>query len=183
MRVTKPLLTAEELLHLPDTGRRLELLEGELSEIPTAGGPHGNVAMTIGMFIAAHVRERQLGRAFAAETGFVLARNPDTVRAPDASFVSYDRLPQGELPPGYIEMAPGLAVEVTSPSDSARDVQEKADAWLAAGTSEVWVVFPQHRTVTVHRLSEPATVFDESETLTGGDLLPGFEVSVQELFE
>ena len=103
--------------------------------MPPAGGAHGNVAMTIGMFIAAHVRERQLGRAFAAETGFVLARNPDTVRAPDASFVSYDRLAQGELPSGYIEMAPDLAVEVTSPSDSARDVQEKADAWLAAGTS------------------------------------------------
>ena len=78
---------------------------------------------------------------------------------------------------------PDLAVEVTSPNDSAREVEQKTDSWLAAGTSEVWVVSPQHRTVTVHRLSEPATVFDESETLTGGDLLPGFEVSVQELFE
>ena len=183
MRVTKPLLTAEELLHLPDTGRRLELVEGELSEMPPAGGPHGNVAMTIGMFIAAHVRERQLGRAFAAETGFVLARNPDTVRAPDASFVSYDRLAQGELPPGYIEMAPDLAVEVTSPSDSARDVQEKADAWLAAGTSEVWVVSPQHRTVTVNRLGEPAMVIDGSGYLHGGDLLPGLVISVQAVFE
>ena len=183
MRVTKPLLTAEELLHLPDTGRRLELLEGELSEMPPAGGPHGNVAMTIGMFIAVHVRERQLGRAFAAETGFVLARNPDTVRAPDASFVSYDRLAQGELPPGYIQMAPDLAVEVTSPSDSARDVQEKADAWLAAGTSEVWVVSPQHRTVTMNRLGEPATVIDESGCLHGGNLLPGLVISVQALFE
>ena len=134
------------------------------------------------MFIAVHVRERQHGRAFAAETGFVLARNPDTVRAPDASFVSYDRLAQGELPPGYIEMAPDLAVEVTSPNDSAREVEQKTDSWLAAGTSEVWVVSPQRCTVTVHRLSEPATVFDESQTLTGGDLLPGFEVSSPRAF-
>ncbi len=176
------MLTAEELLCLPDNGLRQELVEGELYEMPPAGAEHGNVAMTIGAFIMSHVRANQLGRAFAAETGFILARSPDTVRAPDASFLSNDRLPIGELPRGYLELAPDLAVEVTSPSDSAREVQEKTDSWLAAGASEVWVVSPRQRTVTVHRIGQPPTVIDEHGTLTGGDLLPGFTVSVAELF-
>lgn len=183
MRVRKLSLTAEELLCLPDTGRRLELVGGDLFEMPPAGAEHGDIAAAILIILGSHVRENRLGRTFAAETGFILASYPDTVRAPDASFVSHDRLPEGGLPRGYLAMAPDLAVEVTSPNDSAIEVEQKANAWLAAGTSEVWVVSPQHRTVTVHRLSEPAKVFDESETLTGGDLLPGFEVSVQELFE
>ena len=183
MRVKKTLLTAEELLRLPDTGRRLELVEGELFEMPPAGGMHGGVAMRIGARISVYVDSNKLGRAFAAETGFILARDPDTVRAPDASFVSNARLPRGEVPPGYLELAPDLAVEVTSPSDSAREVQEKTDSWLAAGTSEVWILSPRQRTVTVHRAGAQETIIGERGILRGGDLLPGFEVSVAQLFD
>lgn len=182
MRVKRSLLTAEELLCLPDNGLRQELVEGELYEMPPAGAEHGNVAMIIAFFIASYVRTNQLGRAFVAETGFILGRGPDTVRAPDASFVSKDRLPIDALPRGYLELAPDLAVEVTSPSDSAREVQEKTDSWLASGTLEVWVVSPRQRTVTVHRIGQPPTVIDEHSTLTSGDLLPGFTLSVAELF-
>ena len=182
MRVRKLLLTAEELLRLPDTGRRLELVEGELFEMPPAGGEHGDIAAVVLIVLGEYVRRHRLGRTFAAETGFVLARDPDTVRAPDASFVSYGRLPRGEVPPGYVDMAPDLAVEVTSPSDSAREVQQKTDSWLAAGTSEVWVVSPRERTVTVYRLGQHPAVIDQSGSLLGGDLIPGFEVPVRELF-
>lgn len=182
MRVKKTLLTAEELLRLPDTGRRLELVEGELYEMPPAGGEHGDIAAVVLIVLGEYVRRHQLGRIFAAETGFVIARDPDTVRAPDASFVSYARLPRGDVPLGYVEMAPDLAVEVMSPNDSAREVQEKADSWLAAGTSEVWVVSPRQRTVTVYHVGEPETVIDEYGTLRGGSLLPGFGVPVSELF-
>ena len=183
MRVNKTLLTAEELLRLPDTGRRLELLEGKLFEMPPAGAEHGDIAAIILIVLGEHVRRYQLGRTFAAETGFVLARNPDTIRAADASFVSNERLPVAGLPRGYLEIAPDLTVEVISPNDTSREVLEKAHAWLAAGTSQVWVISPQPRTVTVHRAGELATVIDESGTLRGGDLLPGFEVSVAELFD
>ena len=182
-RVEKTRFTAEGLFPLPDNGRRIELVKGELHERPPANARHGDVAMEIGMALRLHVKRNRLGRVLAAETGFIIERNLDTVRAPDVSFVSAGRLPAGELPQRFLEMAPDLAVEVTSPNDSAREVEQKTDSWLAAGTAEVWVVSPQHHTVTVHRLSEPATVFDESETLASGDLLPGFEVSVQELFE
>ena len=100
MRTLKKLFTAEELLHLPTVGRRLELVKGKVYEMPPAGARHGDVAMEIGALLRTHVRANQLGRVFAAETGFILRRDPDTVRAPDAAFVSGHRLPEGELPAG-----------------------------------------------------------------------------------
>ena len=112
MRTKKATLTAEELLRLSTTGRRYELVKGELWEMPPAGGRHGSVAMRIGIILGSYVRENELGEVFAAETGFILRRDPDTVRAPDAAFVARERLPAGELPAGYLEMVPDLAVEV-----------------------------------------------------------------------
>ncbi len=93
MRARKTLLTAEELLRLSTTGRRYELVKGELFEMPPASARHGSAAMRVGSLLNAHVRANQLGEVFTAETGFILRRNPDTVRAPDSSFVARDRLP------------------------------------------------------------------------------------------
>ena len=183
MRVKKKLFTAEELLRLPSDGRRLELVKGELYEMPPAGGRHGNAAMNIGALLNMYVRQQRLGLVFAAETGFTLARNPDTVLAPDASFVSYNRLPEEDVPINFPELAPDLAVEVKSPSDSNREVREKTEQWLAAGTSAVWVVDPGDRTVTVHEPGQAPQVLTESESLTGGAVVPGFQVSVRELFQ
>ena len=118
MRTKKTTLTAEELLRLSTTGHRYELVKGELFEMPPAGGRHGSVAMRIGALLNAYVRVHSLGEVFAAETGFILRWDPDTVRASDAAFVAKERLPTGELPPGYLEMVPDLAVEVVSPGDS-----------------------------------------------------------------
>ena len=102
---------------------------------------------------------------FAAETGFILRRNPDTVRAPDASFVSAGRLPPGDLPGGFLEIAPDLAVEVVSPGDTAREVQEKVEDWLRSETHLVWAVYPATRSVTIHRtLENPKDLF-ESDTV------------------
>jgi Uma2 family endonuclease len=115
LRTRKTMFTADELLHLSATGRRYELVKGELFEMPPAGARHGDVAMQIGALLNAHIRTHQLGKVFAAETGFILRRDPDTVRAPDASFVSQERLPTGELPTGFMELPPDLAVEVVSP--------------------------------------------------------------------
>ena len=182
MRVKKPLVTAEGLLCLPDTGHRLELVEGVVYKMPPTGGMHGKAAVRIGGLLDSYVSSAGLGHVFGAETGFVIARNPDTVRGPDAAFVSYDRLPSGDVTLRFPELAPDLAVEVTSPSESAGEVREKASAWLAAGTSEVWVISPQQRTVSVYRAGEQPVVLGESDTLSGGDLLPGFEISVARLF-
>ncbi len=182
MRVKKTLLTAEDLLHLPDTGCCLELVEGELLEMPPAGGMHGKATIRIGGLLDSYALDKGLGHTFGAETGFVLGRDPDTVMAPDAAFISYERLPPDAVTPRFPELAPDLVVEVVSPNDPAREVHEKARVWLAAGTSEVWVISPQHRTVTVHRPDALETVIGESASLTGGMILPEFEVPVARLF-
>ena len=147
-----------------------------------AGGRRGRVAHRVGLVIGNHVLDRGLGRVFAAETGFLLRRDPDTVRAPDVAFVSGERLGTGEIPAGFLEMAPDLAVEVVSPGDSATAVQAKVDDWLAAGTRLVWVVDPGARSVTVHRPAGAAAVVPEAGTLDGAPVFPDFRVRVRDLF-
>ena len=179
-------VTATELpalsSRLAREGRRAELVRGDLIVMTPAGGRHGQVAHRVGLLIGNHVLDRNLGRVFAAETGFLLQRDPDTVRAPDVAFVAADRLEADEIPAGFPEMAPDLAVEVVSPSDSAPTVQAKVDDWLAAGTRLVWVIDPEARSVTVHRPARPAEVFLESDTLDGAPVLSDFRVSVRDLF-
>lgn len=181
-RTLKKLFTAEELLHLPATGRRLELVKGRVYEMPPPGARHGSVAMRIGSLLNTYVLGNLLGRAFAAETGFILRRDPDTVRAPDASFVAEDRLPDGELPIGYLELAPDLAVEVVSPSDTAREIQEKVSDWLRAGTRLVWVIYPATRSATVYRSLDDTEELSEGSNLEGDDVIPGFACNLSELF-
>jgi Uma2 family endonuclease len=182
MRARKTLLTAEELFRLSSTGRRYELVKGELFEMPPAGGRHGSVAMRIGTLLGSHVRASQLGEVFAAETGFILRRSPDTVRAPDASFVSKERLPAGELPVGFLEMAPDLAVEVVSPGDSARDVLEKVEEWLGAGVRLVWIIYPATRSVTAYHSLEDFRELSERDSLDGAEVVPGFTCRIRDLF-
>ena len=129
-----------------------------------------------------HVRSLGLGQVFAAETGFTLQRNPDTVRAPDAAFVAKDRMPQGETPDGYLALAPDLAIEVISPNDRPRAVREKVADWLNAGTRLVWVIYPSSRTVTVHRPPSSVEELGGEDTLDGAEVVPGFTCRVEELF-
>jgi len=182
MRAKKATLTAEELLRLSTTGSRYELVKGELFEMPPAGGRHGSVAMRIGIVLGSYVRENELGEVFAAETGFILRRDPDTVRAPDAAFVARERLPAGELPPGYLEMVPDLAVEVVSPGDSAREVREKVADWMRAGVRLLWAIDPATRSVTVYRSTDDLSVLSEDDSLDGGQVIPGFSTNIKDLF-
>ena len=182
MRALKTLFTAEELLHLPTKGRRLELVKGKVYEMPPAGARHGNVALQIGSLMNSYVRANQLGHVFAAETGFTLRRDPDTVRAPDASFVTTDRFPEEGLPTGFFEGSPDLAVEVVSPGDRPREVREKVADWLRAGTRLVWIIDPGTRSATVYRSLEDFEELSVDDSLNGGDVLPGFACSIGELF-
>ena len=113
----KRLFTAEELLHLPSDGRRLELVNGKIYEAPPANGRHADIAGNTASILGPYIRRNRLGRILVGDPGFILRRNPDTVRAPDVAFVSYDRLPVGELPEEYFPLAPDLAIEVVSPSN------------------------------------------------------------------
>ncbi len=182
MRTLKKNFTAEELYCLSATEQHYELVKGDLYEMAPAGGRHGGVAMQIGSLLNIYVRAKQLGRILAAETGFILHRNPDTVLAPDASFVAAGRLPEGELPTGYIEFAPDLAVEVVSPSDRNPEVLDKVADWLQAGTRLVWVIYPATRSVTVFRSLEDLENLSEEDSLDGDQVLPGFTCQIRDLF-
>jgi Uma2 family endonuclease len=176
-------MTAEELLRLPDDGKRYELVAGELHAMPPAGGEHGFIggraSRRIGRFLDEHPDVG--GEICTSDTGFRLARNPDTVRAPDAAYVSAERLPMA-LVRGYPEMAPDLVVEVVSPSDTASEVQAKVGEWLRAGSRLVWVLYPATRTAMTYQPDGAARVLHADDTLTGEPVLPGFACRVGELF-
>ena len=186
MSPQKTLVTAELLpglsSRLSSEGKRTELVEGELVVMAPAGGRHGRIANTIAYFLTQVSRDRKWGTVFAAETGFLLRRDPDTVRAPDVAFVSSERLGTDEAPAGFLKMAPDLAVEVVSPSDSAAAVQSKVEDWLGAGTRLVWVVYPDTRSVTVYRSLHEAEVLSEPDALDGSPVLPDFALPVSDLF-
>ena len=163
-------------------GKRTELVRGDLVVMAPAGGRHGHVAHRLSLFVGNHVLEGDLGRVFAAETGFLLRRAPDTVRAPDVAFVAADRLGGAEPPPGFLEMHPDLAVEVVSPSDSPAAVRAKVQDWLEAGTRLVWVAYPDSRSVTVHSQTGQPEELSETDVLSGAPALPEFSVAVRDLF-
>ncbi len=174
--------TAGELAALPDEGLRHELVAGRLLAEPPASFRHGEVAARIFRSLDRHVRRRALGRVVSAETGFLLARDPDTVRAPDVAFVSRASLARAGTFSGYFPGPPDLAVEVLSPADRPADAHAKAADYLAAGCAAVWIVDPRAREVRVHRtLLRPAT-FAAAETLDAGDPLPGLRIAVARLF-
>lgn len=183
MAETKTGMTAEELMKLPDDGMRRELVKGEVRETPPAGGLHGDIAMNIGALLKNHVKANDLGKVPAADTGFIIARNPDTTRAPDTGFISKERIPAGGPPDGYWELAPDLAVEVVSPNDTAAEVQEKAREWIEAGARLVWVVYPKTREVVVHKSLKDIEMLTEEEMLDGESVIPDFERGVREIFE
>jgi Uma2 family endonuclease len=171
--------TAEQLLRAGDIGR-CELIRGELRMMIPAGDEHGRITVTLTHAVAGHVLSRRLGVLHGAETGFILARDPDTVRAPDLAFTRAERA----APPvrGFVPGAPDLAIEVLSPDDRPGYVREKVAEWLEAGTLAVWVIDPRERTVTVHEPNRRPSVFGEADVVPGGDLLPGFALVVRDLF-
>lgn len=176
---SEKLMTADELLKLGDIGR-CELIYGELRMMSPAGASHGVVALRLGSALRQFVDDNDLGFAFAAETGYKVERNPDLVRAPDASFVRKERLPNGPQP-GFFEGAPDVAVEVISPDDTKRAVAEKANMWLANGCKSCWIADPARKTVVVQFPDGRRTAFGESDTLVD-DTLPGFSLPLNKVF-
>jgi Uma2 family endonuclease len=180
---TKISTTARELFELPDDGKRYELVEGELREMAPAGARHGRTAMKLASRLDRHAESNSLGIVLAAETGFKISRNPDTVRAPDVSFVARERVPPTGPPEGYWELAPDLAVEVVSPNDTAADVQSKVQMWLESGVRLVWVVYPETRSVVAYESLKEISTFTARDILSGGEVVSGFESPVAGIFE
>ena len=175
-------MTADELLQYSHEPYRTELIAGRLVEMEPAGALHGVLAARICELLARHVRAQNLGTVFGAETGFVLASDPDTVRAPDASFVSRERVEAIGIPAGYWPGPPDVAFEVTSPRDRRGEVESKTRSWLDAGTRAIVIIDPTKRLVTVHRPGAAAERLAGAQQLDLDDVLPGFAPSVDELF-
>jgi Uma2 family endonuclease len=127
------------------------------------------------------IKARNLG-VVMVETGYRLASNPDTVQGPDISFLSATKIPSNGLPDGYIDGPPDLAVEIVSPGDTASEIQDKVQDYLACGTPQVWVVYPQQRLVIVHNSDGTARTMRETDTLSGEAIIPDFSCQVAEIF-
>ena len=182
MATKSGLVTAQELLDMPDDGYRYELVRGELIKMAPAGAQHGEIAAVILASLHSHVRSNKLGKAYAAETGFQIGTDPDHVRAPDAAFVRQDRVEAAGEVPGFFSGAPDLAIEVISPNDRFADVEEKIADWLDAGTALVVLLNPRNHTATLRLPSQSPVILTEQDTLDGGEVVPGWQVPVRELF-
>ena len=176
------LVTAEELLDMPDDGYRYELVRGELRKMAPAGSGHSASGVEISTSLNNHVKANNLGRVFGSDGGFLLARDPDTVRAPDVAFVRRERVEAVGIPSGYWPGPPDLAIEIISPNDRYTEVYEKVDEWLEAGAGMVVVVNPRNRTATVRVAGMNPVILREGDTLDGGDVVPGWRMPVTDLF-
>ncbi|MGC4042449.1 MAG: Uma2 family endonuclease [Armatimonas sp.] len=176
------LVTAEELFSMPD-GERYELVRGELKEskMPT-GDNHGAMTAWLSAHISIYIYSKGLGDCFAAETGFLVARDPDTVLAPDFAFITKARLTFSRGG-GYVRAVPDLVLETRSPSDRPREVAEKVKEWLDAGVSMVLELNPARKILTVYRPDREPIALGENDTFDGEELLPGFSLPLTVLFE
>jgi Uma2 family endonuclease len=180
--LTRPALhTAQDLERLSAQGYHYELIKGELHEMAPPGGTHGSTTSRLSVFVGSLVIDKDLGETFAAETGFLVGRDPDTVLAPDFAFVSKGRLPN-PLPKSYVPVVPDIVLETRSPNDTKREVADKVEQWLALGVRLVWELNPQTRILTVHRANQMPRFLGENDTLDGEEVLPGFSVPIARLF-
>lgn len=173
------LYTVEDLDGLPDDGTQYELHEGKLIAMPPSQRNSTEIAVEFVRVLANFVRGKKVGYVSGADGGYILARNPDIVFAPDAGFIIRDRA--GGRDEGYFQAAPDLAVEVISPSDRASAVRKKLEQYFEHGTRLVWVVYPDTRTIDVHT-KDGSRRLSVEHTLDGGEVLPGFSASVTDIF-
>ena len=187
MSTTTRLITADELLVMPphdENGNqcRFELIRGELKVMSLAKPLHGVICSRLNFRLSNFVEENDLGETFGAETGFLVESNPDSVLGPDVAFVSHERLAAAENFEKYFPFAPDLVVEVLSPGNTTREINEKIAMYFAAGSRAVWVFNPKKRTAAVYSSPSEVRFFSEHENFDGGEALPGFTLDLAKLF-
>lgn len=179
---TATLITAEQLARMPQYEHGYELVAGELRKMSPIRRTHGLVETRLGAKLWAHVEQHGLGEVQVGEPGFIVARDPDTVLAPDIAFIGKGRVPADAADEGFQPGAPDIAVEILSPGDRLTEARKKANTWLDAGSAMVWLVNPGRRTVTVFRHSAEPKTLTEADELDGEEGVPGFRCPVAELF-
>lgn len=183
---TKKMMTAEEFsefVHRPENaGRSFELVRGEvLEEMSRPGVLHGVVCSNVDYALGGYLRRVKRGHVTCNDTGILVEREPDTIRGPDVAYFAGSPK-YGDLNPKWVEETPTLAVEVLSPNDKPGKVTRKVKDYLRSGVKVVWVVDPEERSVTVYRPGTDLEIFDQTQHLDGGDVLPGFRCAVGDFF-
>ena len=174
------LLTGEEVAMRDDLGRG-ELVKGVFVEMPPPGSEHAKIESRIDRYLGIFVEDNDLGEVFVGEGGFYTSKNPDTVRGIDAAFVSWERLERNQSKT-YLDVPPEIVVEVLSPGNRWVEILDKVDEYLKAGVDLVWIIDPKRQEVFAYRSLDDVTRYDIDDTLTAGDVLPGFELSLKKLF-
>jgi Uma2 family endonuclease len=172
------LLTAEEFVRLPDSGRRRELVGGQIVEVPMPPPKHGFLCMDLAASVYNHVRANDLGRVATNDSWVKTRGGPDTVRGADIAFWSYERLARGPVPDGLIPVPPDLVIEVRSPSEGWSDVFIKVGEYLAAGVRVACILDPKSETLSLYRDDEFQQILTADDEFTLPDVLPGFRVKV-----
>ena len=178
---TSQVLTAQDVERISLPGKVTELIRGHLVVREPPGTRHGVIAANLTYYLSDFARRHELGIVLAQDTGFKIASDPDTVRAPDVAFVGQERA--GGIPTrGYAEVAPDLLAEILSPDDRPAELLAKVADWLGAGTKLVWVVDPERSEVRVYRQDGSLSVLHAHESLDGEDILPGFSCPLAQVF-
>jgi Uma2 family endonuclease len=182
--VAEKLLTAEEFAKLPDPGHPTELFRGRIVDMPSPGFEHGEICSQIAYLINGHVKEQGLGRTLTNDSGVITGRGPDSVRGPDVSYYSYQRVPKGTKIRGYADAPPEIAFEVLSPDDRGPKVLAKVVEYLEAGVLVVCVVNPKKSSINMYRPDEPDSVhLGIDDDFSAPEILGDFRIPVRRFFE
>jgi Uma2 family endonuclease len=176
------LMTADDLLTLPDDGKVYELERGVLICMSPASPRSNQIAMKMVARLGPFVEEHGLGAYGGSEAGFELTSDPDTIRVPDVWFVRAERVPPGGMPDEFFKGAPDIAGEVLSPSDRPGATLKKVGEYLEAGARLVWVLFPKTRTAAIYRADGTITLVQPDGVIDGEDVLPGFTLRLRDVF-
>ena len=172
-----------DLLALADDERHYELVRGDLLMMSPASPVQGRYAERLSRALGQYVEDHDLGEVYTAEPGFELAAEPEKiVRAPDVAFVRKERIPPADQQAGFWPLAPDLAVEIISPSETAASVQAKVQDYLAAGTQLIWLVYPDSTIVVEYQPPAQIRQYSFADTLDGGTVIPGFQYALARLF-
>jgi len=183
LKTEKKVWTDEEFMALPKDGHRYEIVNGELVDMGSSGALHGYVCSLLVAALASYVLPKKLGVILDSSTAFKMKNG--NRRSPDISFFAKERL-QGmtELPTGFLDGAPDLAIEVLSPGNTVEEIHDKLVEYFENGTRLAWIIHPSEHYVLVYRSSqEPDRLLKSTDFLDGEDVIPGFTLPVAELFQ
>ena len=177
------LCTAEEFLLREDLTAPVELVKGEVLQMPPPFARHAQVCSNLAFHLQLFSRQHDLGHVLTNDACIITQRGPDTVRGADVCYISYAKVSKGPLPDGYLPAQPELVVEVRSPTDRWKDILKKVVEYLDAGVMVVCVLDPTTETARIFRSDRDEEQLKNGDLVRFDDVLPGFSVPLKQLFE